>query len=213
MAALSVSEAAAKSSLNRNHRCCSSKAAESEYEFCFLFVLCCTLLLLLSILRTECCCPVLLLLHHHDSLSLVLVPKITPAPLPCHNHISKSHPIPPSPCPHAQPSHTPKKAPKVHLPKAALCSPTHPPTPKHEWLHARDSDCLDNGSSLHIPEGCPPASCITSVDPTRPSTITPSHPNPSEPLPPPPPPPPFPNPEDELPSHTRDTMETRETNA
>jgi hypothetical protein len=38
MAALSVSEAAVKSSPNRNRWCCSSKAAASEYELCFLFV-------------------------------------------------------------------------------------------------------------------------------------------------------------------------------
>ena len=87
MAALSVSEAAVKSSRIAIANFVSSRTAESECTLSFLLVLRCPLLLLWSILAVA---RSVLLPHHHNSLDLAH--KLTPAPSLRHNRTSNPHP-------------------------------------------------------------------------------------------------------------------------
>lgn len=142
----------------------SSKAAASEYE----------LLLPLRICAARCCCHFVLsvaaLLSRVAASSTRLAsPRIgSGAPSALQPHFPNLIPSIPSPPPNLQKRpHAFHPPPPAHPQKSPLKS-TFQKQPS-----ACDSDCLDNGSSLHIPEGkaATPASCITSVDPPRPSRM------------------------------------------
>jgi hypothetical protein len=133
-------------------------AAELGAAFSFLRLVLHALLLLLLILSCclWCAAPTVLP-HHQNSLGL------NPLRRPFHTNIAKPPPSRLHFAPHGKSLHPPK-APQIHLPKAALCIQPIPHVRSMSGC-AWDSDCLDNGSSVHIPEEPSCTSLHPRVDP------------------------------------------------